>query len=259
MPTATPPDVTLALPCYNERDNITDVLAASVRALTALGRTWEILVVDNHSSDGTPDAVRAFAAAEPRVRLIVHDTNRFYSGSCRTILANSRGRFVAIMDSDGQFSADDLPKFLAALEGGANLVMGWRKKRYDPLSRKAMSFVFNLMARYWLRYPLHDLNVGLRMFDRRFVAVANVRHSLNLANPELFVSARKAGLTLAEVPVTHAERAKGKTCHNFRKLFKLFVTVVAYFRDLHRELKAPGVSPAAHRAAADEVAVQRAA
>ena len=258
MLAAPAPDVTLAMPCYNERDNITDVLTTSVRALNALGRTWEILVVDNHSSDGTPDVVREFAAAESRVRLIVHDTNRFYSGSCRTILTHSRGQFVAIMDSDGQFSAEDMPKFLAALEGGANLVMGWRKKRHDPLSRRLMSLVFNLMAKYWIRYPLHDLNVGLRMFDRRFMTVARIRHSLNLANPELYVSARKAGMMVAEVAVAHAERTKGKACHDFHRLFRLFVSVVSYFRDLHRELNSPGVLPVA-AATIDEARSRRVA
>jgi glycosyltransferase involved in cell wall biosynthesis len=232
------PEVSLVLPCFNERDNIAGVLADAIGAMGRLGRPWEILVVDNHSDDGTPEVVRAVAAGEPRVRLIVHDRNRLYSGSCRTALRESRGRYVAVMDSDGQFSADDLPAFLERLEGGANLVFGWRKRRHDPLARKAMSLVFNLLARLWLRYPFHDLNVGIRMFDGRFRKAAEIRHRLNMANPELYVRARQAGLAVAEVPVRHAPRAKGRTSHDFRKLVRLFLTVNRYFRELRKDLGA---------------------
>jgi glycosyltransferase involved in cell wall biosynthesis len=237
------PWLTLGLPCYNERDNIGAVLADSTAALDRLGHSWEILVVDNCSQDGTPDAVRAAALAEPRIRLIVHERNRFYSGSCATILKEARGYNIAIMDSDGQFTADDLPRFVAALAEGASLVFGWRRVRHDPWSRKAISWVFNRLARWHLGFRLHDLNVGLRMFDRRYAEVARIEHALNMANPELYVRARAAGLPVTEVPVQHAERTRGQTCHDFRKLWKLFVTVLSYFRTLRRDLRAAALAP----------------
>jgi glycosyltransferase involved in cell wall biosynthesis len=211
-------------------------MSASVRTLKRLRRSWELIVVDNHSSDGTADAARAVAGGDPRIRVIVHECNRFYSGSCQTAVREARGRYVAIMDSDGQFSADDLPLFLDRLESGANLVFGWRRKRHDPLARKVMSLVFNGLAKLWLHYPFHDLNVGIRMFDRRFTAVCDIRHRLNLANPELYIRARQAGLRVAEVPVHHFARDRGRSCHDFRKLFALFVKVNQYFRDLQRDL-----------------------
>ena len=232
------PRLTLALPCYNERDNIAGVLAASMATLTRLGMSWEILVVDNCSSDGTPDIVRSVAHVEPRVRLIVHDRNRFYSGSCATILREARGELIAIMDSDGQFTAEDLPDMMSALAGGASLVFGWRRVRHDPLSRKLMSWVFNRLARWHLGFRLHDLNVGIRMLDRRLADVARIEHELNMANPELYTRARAAGLAVAEVPVTHAQRTRGNTCHDFRKLGKLLLTVLGYFRSLRRDLYA---------------------
>jgi glycosyltransferase involved in cell wall biosynthesis len=247
-------EVTLALPCYNESENIVSVLEDSTRHLQKLNKDWEILVVDNCSTDGTPDRVRDYAQRNTRVRLLVHDCNRLYSGSCKTIIENSRGRFVALMDSDGQFSAADLPAMMAELGRGANLVFGWRKKRFDPWSRKAISLVFNGMGKIYLRYPLHDLNVGLRMFDRRFMSVADIRHRMNMANAELFVRARQAGLRVTEVPVRHAERNKGQTCHNFAKLGRLFLGVLAYFRELRRDLHLPISAPPAAMTARDSAA-----
>jgi glycosyltransferase involved in cell wall biosynthesis len=252
------PEVSLALPCYNERAGIADVIRMSIASLGRLGQPWELLVIDNCSRDGTPDAVRPFTA-DPRVRLIVHETNRFYSGSCQTALEQARGRYVAFMDSDGQFTADDLPRFLEALHGGANLVFGWRKHRHDPLSRKAASAVFNFLARAMLGFGFHDLNVGLRMFDRKFRAcAAPLRHRLNLANPELFVRARLAGLKIAEVPVTHSPRLAGRSCHDMVRMWGLFRLVWRYFRDLRAELRDPSTRPAVPAASTPRNAKRRA-
>ena len=231
------PEITLVLPAYNEEENIASVLADSRASLERLGRTWEILVVDNHSSDDTAGVVRQLIREEARVRLIVHDTNRLYSGSCQTALRESRGRYVAIMDSDGQFTADDLPKFLARLETGANLVFGWRQRRQDPWIRKGMSLVFNGLAKFWLGFPFHDLNVGLRMFDRQFLEKAAIVHAMNMANPELNARARQANLVLDEVPIQHFARTRGKTSHDLAKIVQLFLRVNRYFRSLHQEIK----------------------
>jgi len=182
--------------------------------------------------------VGEFIRTEPRVRLVVHPENRLYSGSCATALREARGELIAIMDSDGQFSAVDLPQMIARLEAGANLVIGWRKQRHDPLSRKMMSAVFNLMGKLWLGFPLHDLNCGIRMFDRKFAAVAEIRHRINMVNPEMYVRAYNAGLKLDEIVITHAERTKGQTSHNFKKSFEIFQLVNAYFRTLRGEKKA---------------------
>jgi dolichol-phosphate mannosyltransferase len=227
--------VTLALPCYNEADNIVSVIRASIVDLEMLGRPWELIVIDNHSSDRTADVVREFVETESRVRLIVHPENRLYSGSCATALREANGEMVAIMDSDRQFSTVDLPQMIARLEAGANLVIGWRKERHDPFSRKFMSAVFNMMGKCWLGFPLHDLNCGIRMFDRRFMEVAEIRHRINMVNPEMYVRAYNAGLKVDEVTITHAERTEGQTSHDFKRSYNIFMSVNAYFRALRSE------------------------
>jgi len=232
-------EVSLALPTYNEEANIVNVLKRSMGALDKLNRSWEIIVIDNHSSDRTADVVRAFAAQDDRIRVIVHPENRLYSGSCATALAEAQGRYVAIMDSDGQFVADDLPKFLEKLESGANFVNGWRRQRKDPASRLLMSAVFNMMGKILLRFPLHDLNCGLRMFDRRFIEAAEIRHRVNMANPEFYVRAARAGLAIDEVEIEHLPRGGGATSHDLKRLWRLFCTVWRYFLSLRGELRAP--------------------
>lgn len=229
--------ITLGLPCYNERENIAAVMAACVAELDKLGRPWELIVVDNKSSDGTPEVVREYIGQKENIRLIVHPENRFYSGSCATVVREARGAYIAIMDSDGQFSAVDLPNMLAKLEGGANFVIGWRKDRHDPVSRLLMSKVFNGLGRFHLGFPFHDLNCGIRMFDRRFAAVAEIKHRINMVNPEFYVRAVNAGLKIEEVVITHAERTKGQTSHDFGKSLQLLKKVNEYFSALGAEKK----------------------
>jgi len=232
------PGVTLALPAYNEEGSIAKVVDDSRRALEGLARSWEMIVIDNFSSDRTCEVVREIAARDPRVRLIAHESNRLYSGSCKTALTESRGRHVAIMDSDGQFTAADLPRFIEKLDGGANLVFGWRRKRHDSVGRKLMSFVFNTLGKVYLGFPLHDLNCGIRMFDCRFMEVAEIHHEINMANPELFVRAKRAGLKIDEVEIQHFEREEGVTSHNLGRIFEIFLEVNQYFAALRKELRA---------------------
>jgi glycosyltransferase involved in cell wall biosynthesis len=230
-------DVTLALPAYNEEGNIVKVLAKSIKFLSSIDKTWEIIVIDNHSSDRTPQLIRDFIQKESRVRLVVHDENRFYSGSCATALREAKGQFVAIMDSDGQFSANDLSKFINKLENGANLVFGWRHNRHDPQMRLITSAIFNFLGKIWLKYPLHDLNCGIRMFDRKFIEVAQIKYRINMSNPEFYVRAKLAGLKIDECEASHAERLAGVTSHNFFKSWQIFVVVNKYFMALRKEMK----------------------
>jgi len=231
------PFLTLALPAYNEEGNITSVLDASISALQRLGKTWEIIVVDNYSSDRTPKVVEEYIKTEPRVRLIRHPENRLYSGSCATAIREGRGTLLAIMDSDGQFSAEDLDGLMSKIEAGFNLVFGWRRRRYDPVSRKLMSKVFNALGAIWLRYPFHDLNCGIRIFDRNMLSVAHINHRINMVNPELYVRAVNANLRVGEVVVRHAERRQGNTSHDFKKLWHLLLQINTYFRTLSKEMR----------------------
>lgn len=230
-------DVTLALPAYNESENIATVLSECVSALQSLGRTWEILVIDNASTDDTAAVCLAFAPADERIKVIQHPENRLYSGSCQTAMLHARGKFVAIMDSDGQATARDLPRFVDALEQDNNVVFGWRRERHDPIGRLIVSRVFNAMGKWYVRYPFHDLNCGYRMFDRAFIDAAEIRYRVNLANPELYVRARLANLKVSEIAVEHRQRIGGGTSHDFRKFLRVFVDVTRYLRSLRAELR----------------------
>lgn len=211
------------------------MLEESIAALETIGTSWELIVVDNCSTDSTLSIANSFAEKDARVRTIAHERNQLYSGSCRSGMLAARGEYVGIMDSDGQFFAEDLAVMRQRLQEGASIVFGFRAVRHDPLSRKVFSFVFNTLARIYIRSHVRDLNVGIRMFDRRFIREAVITHKLNMVNPELYVRARNANLPIAEVPVKHAERTGGASCHQPGKMLKTFIAVNRYLFALSRE------------------------
>jgi glycosyltransferase involved in cell wall biosynthesis len=239
MPTNLEPLITLALPAYNESQNVVAVLDQCKAALDVFGQAWEIIVIDNHSSDDTPDVVRAYSAGDDRIRLIRHDENRMYSGSCKTAIKEAKGDFVAIMDSDGQMDPKDIALFVEKLQGGADIVFGWRRRRRDPVFRLVISGFFNFLGKAWLHYPFHDLNCGFRAFKSTCCSSLEIRHTINMANPELYVRAKSAGLRMEEVEVRHMPRTAGKTSHNLGKIWKIFLDVDRHMRalatDLNRE------------------------
>lgn len=236
MKPSTQPVISVGMPAYNEEGNIRNVVAASIAALNKQELPWEILVIDNHSSDGTVAAVKAMMAEESRIRLIEHEANRFYSGSVASILREARGEYIMIIDSDGQFTVEDLPAFMTSLRGGADFVLGWRKHRNDPLFRLVASWIFKQMGRYWLGFQLHDLNCGIRMFNRHFADKAIITQKINLANPELFACARRHGMKVAEVEVRHYPRVHGKTCNSLGDSIRIFAKVNRHMREVHRDL-----------------------
>jgi glycosyltransferase involved in cell wall biosynthesis len=228
--------ITLALPAYNEASIIVEVVTQSMVALRELGEPWELILIDNASTDDTPKLITKLAESHPELRLIVHESNRLYSGSCATAIREARGDRVIIMDSDGQHTARDIPRLLAKLDEGASLVIGWRRNRNDPLPRLMSSKLFNAFGKIFLRYPYHDLNCGYRAFDRRFQTGVKIVHRINLANPELYTRAKQLHLPVAEVEVSHFMRAGGKSSHNFLKSVALLKVVYNHFRCLRAEL-----------------------
>jgi hypothetical protein len=141
------------------------------------------------------------------------------------------------MDSDGQHTPEDLPLFLKKINEGHGLVIGWRRYRDDPVTRRIFSRVFNLMGRFYLQYPLHDLNCGFRVLDRSFADQVSIKHRVNLSNPEFYVNAKKAKVRVGEVEVRHFPRTKGASTMSIPKIFRMFGSVRDYFLALRNEMR----------------------
>lgn len=229
----------IVLPAYNEAAYIAEMIRRTIAAGERRMDPFEVIVVDNASRDETATIVASIAERDNRVRLLCHPENRLYAGSCLSGTRAARGDRIFILDADGQHPPDDIWRFDDRLAAGADLVFGWRRTRNEPLFRIAMSRTLLLLARLYLGFPLHDVNCGIRAFDRAFADALVIAHRANLVNPELYVRARLGGFTVSEVEVDQEARHAGRSSHDFRRMTRIFVDVNRYLADLRRELARP--------------------
>jgi len=234
--------ITAAFTARNEADLIQTTLADSVRHLDALGLPYEMLVVDNASTDDTAAIAEKFAETHPQVRVIRHPTNLGYAHSNLTAYRNATGDVIAVVDSDGQQVLSDMPKFLAKLEAGADVVFGWRKVRNDPTLRKVISFGLNQTSRRMLRWKLHDINCGFRVVTAEVAHSFTTVHPVNYFGPELWVHSLNQGYKVDEVIVDHFERKGGTSIHVPWRLPATIMQAYRYLDVLKKQLPPVGAS-----------------
>lgn len=227
---------TVVLPAYNESEFIEEMIAWTVAAMETKPDTFEIIVVDNASTDSMRDVVEKLADDDPRIRLIVHDSNKLYAGSVLSGTKAARGSRIFVLDSDGQHDPNDVWKFDAALDAGASIAFGWRRTRGEPRLRLLMSKVLLVLARLTIGYKLHDVNCGIRGFTAEYGAALDIRHRVNLVNPELYVRAVRGEFAVGEVEVEQQGRKGGISSHNFSKLPTMFLDITRYLIRLRRGL-----------------------
>ena len=233
--------VSLALLAYNEADAIERTVrdAATEMAQSFDAHDYEILVVDDGSRDATPDILARLESEISALRIYTHSPNRGYVEATRSAIRESRGDFVCVFDGDGQQTAADVPHFVAKLEGGCDIVFGWKKQRHDPRTRLVLSRGLRLCARFFLHTRLHDINAGCRGFKRIHSAIfLDIQHKINFIGPELYTRARLNDLRICEIVVRHAAREGGESSHPIAKIPGEVRQVVLYLRALREELRA---------------------
>ncbi len=203
--------LSLVIPAHNEAENLPGLLDRSRRVLPRLAADWEIVLVDDGSSDGSAEAARtAMGGDAGRLRVITHAAKSGYGKTVGDGLRAARGDFVAFMDGDGQFAPEDLERLAALVEQGADLACGWRIKRADPWHRSFVSRTFNLLVRllYGIRY--RDLDCGFKLMRRPvLVAAAPLISRAALINTELYFKATRAGFNVVQTGIPHHPRLAG--------------------------------------------------
>ena len=238
--------LSVIFPALNESAVIEQTLDNAFVHLRNLKLPYEVIVVDNASTDNTVALVEAFALSHPELRLIRHPQNLGYAHSNLTGFQNATGDVVVVADSDGQHSLEDLPLFLAKVAAGIDIVYGWRKVRHDPFLRKVISAGLNLCSRWLLQWQLHDINCGFR------VVTAEVAHSLttvypvNYFGPQLWVIAVNHGFNVGEVIVQHAERKGGTSIHTPWRLPVIIGRAFGYLWSLHGEMRPGSIMRSGH-------------
>ncbi|MDQ5859096.1 MAG: glycosyltransferase family 2 protein [Acidobacteriota bacterium] len=223
---------------YNEEESIPKTVSEAVASLSAIeGLDWRVLIVNDGSRDRTGEIAEALAAKDPRVLVVHHDGNKGYAVATETALRNTPGEVVMVVDGDGQHTMADAPRFLEAIDSGADVVFGWKKKRHDPWPRLILSKGLNTLSGWFLGSPLHDINGGCRAFRRGVAQRIEIRHRINFVGDEIFARCRIAGWRVAEVVVRHFPREAGQSIHRPWKMVGTIGRVLRYLAELRSEIR----------------------
>ena len=156
-------DISVVVPLYNEEESLPELVAWIDRVAKAHSLTYEVIMVDDGSTDGSWDVVERLAKEYSTVRGISFVRNYGKSAALYCGFEMAEGEVVITMDADLQDSPDEIPELRRMiLEDGLDLVSGWKRKRYDPIGKRWPSKFFNLTARIMSGIKLHDFNCGLK-------------------------------------------------------------------------------------------------
>ena len=215
--------ISVVVPVHDEAGNVGELHRRLSGVLARLDLPYEVVLVDDGSTDGTWAAIRALAATDPRVAALRHRRNFGKARALATGFAVAQGDAVVTMDGDLQDDPDELPRFLAKLGEGYDLVSGWKQRRQDPLGKTLPSRLFNFSVRRVSGVPLHDFNCGYKAYRRDVVRTIRLYGELHRFTPVL---AHAEGFRIAELPVRHHPRRWGRSKYGWSRLVKGFLDLL---------------------------------
>ena len=207
-------DLSVVVPVYNERDNIREVVDDLETTLSPQGTLFEIIVVDDGSSDGTLEIASLLEREYPHVRVVSHGVNQGKTAAMMTGFRQCTGDYVILMDGDRQFLAKDIPKMMEKLENGCDVVNGWGKKK-EPLTKIIPSLIYNSVSRKLFSLNVHQFNLGYKGFKREAL------EGLTLKKDEhryILPLLKEKGFTIEEVPVEYLPRANGSSKYGITRI-----------------------------------------
>ncbi|HOM20722.1 MAG TPA: glycosyltransferase family 2 protein [Ottowia sp.] len=237
------PDVSIVVPIYNEVDNLPDLVARIGAAMAGQALGFELLAVDDGSTDGSRERLRELAASTPWLRPVLLARNYGQSSALQAGFDRVRGRYVVTLDADLQNEPGDIPLLLARLEADpdVDMVSGWRKDRQDAeLSRKLPSRIANKLISSATGVHLHDYGCALKAYRRPIIDRIRLYGELHRFIPSL---AKEAGARIAEVPVRHHARTRGVSKYGIDRTFRVIldlILIVFFMRYRQRPLHAFG-------------------
>jgi glycosyltransferase involved in cell wall biosynthesis len=215
--------LTILIPVMNEEGNLDELHSRLTTVLSATGLFYEIIFVDDGSTDATWNVITRLRATDTHVIGLKHRRNFGKAEALTNGFHVSRGDVVITMDGDLQDDPDELPRFLEMIDQGYDLVSGWKQRRQDPLGKTAPSKVFNWTVRKTTGVDLHDFNCGFKAYRRDAAASIDLYGELHRFTPVL---AHAEGFRIGELPVKHHARTWGSSKYGWSRLTKGFLDLL---------------------------------
>jgi len=216
--------ISVVIPVHDEERSVALLLDEIRSALEPLDRTWEAIFVDDGSIDGTIAALTRLHAHNDEVQVVRLRRNFGKSAALMAGFAQASGEIVVTIDGDLQDDPAEIPRLLAKLDEGFDLVSGWKKERRDPWRRRVLSRIFNVVAGRMSGLRLHDMNCGLKAYRAEVVHGLRIYGELHRFLPVL---AHYRGYRIAEIPVNHRPRSHGRSRYGVERYVRGFLDLLS--------------------------------
>ena len=228
--------ISVVVPVHDEEQSVEPLLDELADALAPLDTTWEVIFVDDGSTDATFARLTRLHDVHDNVRVVRLRRNFGKAAALAAGFAEATGEIVVTIDGDRQDDPEEIPRLLVKLDEGFDLVSGWKAHRRDPLSRRILSRIFNAVAGRMSGLRLHDMNCGLKAYRAEVVHGLRLYGELHRYIPVL---AHYRGFRIAEIPVNHRPREYGRSRYGVERYVRGFLdllTVTFVGRYRHRPL-----------------------
>jgi glycosyltransferase involved in cell wall biosynthesis len=213
------PELSIVIPVHNESPNIKALYEELTETLGTYGRSYELLIVDDGSTDDSFEQLAAFQARDPRLRVIRFRRNFGQTAAFAAGIAHARGRLVITSDGDLQNDPHDIPAMVALIDQGNDIVCGWRKDRKDKLvTRRMPSVLANKLISWATGVPLHDYGCSLKVFRAEVIKPLRLYGEMHRFLPAI---ASQIGVKIAEVVVNHRPRRAGVTKYGLSRTIRV--------------------------------------
>ena len=221
--TETGPELSVVVPVLDEKDSLEPLHTAIRSSMDGLARPYEILYIDDGSTDGSTEILRRLAAEDPYTRLIVFSRNFGQTAALSAGFDHARGRYIITLDADLQNDPGDIPLLLRTAETGYDIVSGWRKDRKDARRRVFPSRVANALISSICGVPLNDYGCTLKIYRSDVVKSIPLYGDMHRFIP---AAASWRGVSVKEVEVSHHPRRYGRSKYNFSRIPKVLLDLL---------------------------------
>ncbi len=235
------PEISVIIPIYNEEESLLKLGEEVLSVLKNLNRSYEIIFVDDGSTDHSIEIIRSLHESNPIIKYIQFRRNFGKSAALSVGFNEAKGSIIVTMDGDLQDDPSEIPKFLGKIEEGFELVCGWKYPRHDPWSKKLPSRVINFVTSTLTGTKIHDMNCGFKVYRRE------VTDNLRLYGEQYrFIPAivNDMGFSIDEIKINHRPRKFGKSKYGAKRFITGFfdlLTILFLSRFLSKPLHAFGI------------------
>lgn len=228
------PELSIFFPFWNEEENIESVVKKGIDVANRVASRWEIIIVDDGSSDNTLQKARKLADLDKRISVVSHIPNRGYGAALKEGLSHSKYKYVVFTDGDGQFDFSEVTEFVGYIEK-FDMVIGYRKKRQDNHIRHILMYLLKIWDFVFFTFYFKDIDCGFKMFKKTTIdQIMPLRSEGAMITTEILAKAKRKKLKIKEVKVNHYPREHGaQSGANIQVVVRAVLESLILWLDIH--------------------------